>query len=142
MKTTRMLGMAAVTTAAAATAMTISAVPANAGADGKCGKGWVCLYENEDFNQDASDHWRDFKNGYSDLRDFNWKTADGTVSSDGMDNETSSVRNRRGNCITLYQHVGFGGARTKIHSGSSNDDGKLSNNDVGDNRASAIRMTC
>lgn len=133
--------MAAVAGAVATAAMA-SAVPASADAHGRCTAGYVCLFENRDYNQGSGDHWSNRVNNDGDFRNNNWKNAGGKDSGDGMDNETSSIRNRLGRCVTLYQNVGYTGAYSEFHSGSSYDDGHLTNNDIGDNRASAIKMTC
>lgn len=63
---------------------------------------------------------------------------DGSQSNDSIDNETSSVKNRRGCDVMLWQNVGGTGAKTKSLSGT--DDGFLENNAIGDNRLSAVNM--
>jgi len=126
--------------ALALTALTVgTALPAHAGSGGVCGSERVCLYENEDFNTGSGDHWRDITGDDSDLRNNHWKDSNGSESTDGMDNETSSIKTR-GCYATLYQNVGFTGAQT--HWTINADDGKLSNNNVGDNRTSAIKVWC
>jgi hypothetical protein len=111
-----------------------------AGSGGSCAAGRACLYENNDFNSGNTDHWRDF---ISDAGDFNrivWRDNHGSETNDHMDNETSSERNRRGCGFRLWQNVGYSGASTVFNNGV--DDGFLANNNIGDNRASAIDLFC
>ncbi|MFI7642668.1 peptidase inhibitor family I36 protein [Nonomuraea sp. NPDC049400] len=99
----------------------------------------------EDLNADKGvegDNWHNFRENNRDFGDFNWRDAWGKDCGDGMDNETSSARNRSGCYATLYQHVGYEGAATWVKPDARYDDGKLSNNSVGDNRASSLRLIC
>jgi hypothetical protein len=117
-----------------------TALPANAGPDGHCGKRFACIYENEDFNIDSTMHYRDFTGDYKDFRQLHWLDYNGSDSNDGMDNETSSIQTGASCSATLWQNVGWTGAHNNWGPGKA--DGKLSNNDIGDNRASSIRVTC
>jgi hypothetical protein len=126
--------------ALALTALTVgTALPAHAGPGGVCGPDRVCLYENVNYNESSGDHWRDITGEDSDLRNNHWKDRNGTETSDGMDNETSSVKTR-GCYTTLYQDPGFSGAQT--HFNNYIDDSHLSDNPIGDNRTSAIKLWC
>lgn len=120
-----------VATLAAAACVLATASPAVAGPGGGCSSGYVCLYENNDFNQGNTDHWLDFTGDDFDLRNNYW-----SGSNDSIDNETSAIRNRRGCSVRLWQHVGGTGAQSTFSNGA--DDGFLANNAIGDNRASAV----
>ncbi|SFB36215.1 Peptidase inhibitor family I36 [Amycolatopsis marina] len=126
-------------TVAAAGGLALMATPASADTAevlaGSCSSGNICLFENNDFNQGNTNHWRDFRGNVSNFNNYNW-----VGSSDNMDNETSSIKNRVGCGVTLYQHVGYGGDSTYFRNGAN--DGFLANNKVGDNRASAVRKHC
>jgi S-formylglutathione hydrolase FrmB len=113
---------------------------AYAGPGGSCASGRVCLYENNDFNGGNTDHWRDFTADAGDFNRIVWLDNRGSSTNDHMDNETSSERNRRGCSYRLWQNVGSSGASTVFANGV--DDGFLANNDIGDNRASAIDLFC
>jgi hypothetical protein len=117
------------------TGAALTAQPALAGPNVTCASGHACLYENTDFNRGTSDHWRDFTTNGTNFSGLTWLNPNGTDSNDGMNDETSSVINKF-RCITLWQNANFGGAHTDIPSGQA--DGKLSDNGIGDNRASSI----
>jgi hypothetical protein len=116
---------------AAAVAATLAVGASPASAVGSCDSGKFCLFENNDFNQGNTNHWLDLTRDDFDLRNNYW-----TGSNDSIDNETSSVKNRIGCNVMLWQHVGGTGASTKSISGT--DDGFLANNNIGDNRLSAV----
>lgn len=118
--------------------MTCLAVPAQAGAHATCAAGRACLYENNDFNRGNTDHWRDFTASNWDFNRVLWRDSNGSETNDHMDNETSSIRNRRGCTVRLWQNVGGTGASTSFRDNVA--DGFLANNSIGDNRASAIQM--
>jgi hypothetical protein len=124
---------AVLATAAALTGLAMTAAPASAA--GSCTSGHICLFENNDFNQGNTNHWRDFT---KDVYNFNAYSWVGTT--DNMDNETSSIKNRGGCTVTLYQDIGYKGDNTDFKNGA--DDGFLSNNNVGDNRASSLDSWC
>ena len=126
----------ALTAAVVATAMTVVASPASA--VGSCSSPNFCLFENNDFNQGNTNHWLDLRGDDFDLRNNYWYNGDGSQSNDSIDNETSSVKNRRGCDVQLWQHVGGTGAHTKSINGTN--DGFLENNAIGDNRLSAVDM--
>lgn len=117
---------------------TALAGPARAGAHGTCASGLACLYENNDFNRGNTDHWRDFRSSNFDFNRVLWRDSNGSETNDHMDNETSSIRNRRGCTVRLWQNVGGTGAHTDFR--NNVDDGFLANNSIGDNRASAIQI--
>jgi hypothetical protein len=127
---------AALAAAVVATTMTVMASPA--AAVGSCVSPNFCLFENNDFNQGNTNHWLDLRSDDFDLRNIYWYNGDGSQSNDSIDNETSSVKNRRGCNVMLWQHVGGTGAYTKSINGT--DDGFLANNAIGDNRLSAVDM--
>lgn len=132
--TVRKAGIAAaITFAVAGTASGV----AFAGNDNKCShkQDEFCLYENNDFNKGNTKHVRQWTGDDYDYRNNAWYN-----SNDGLDNEASSVWNRTGCRVTLYQHVGGTGARTTFSSGAR--DGFLANNNIGDNRASAHNIRC
>jgi hypothetical protein len=113
---------------------------AYAGSDGFCYTGRACLYENYDFNNGNTDHWRDFTRDYGDFRQLVWLNNQGSQTSDHMDNETSSIKNRRGCTFRLWQDVGYKGAYSDFSNGIN--DGYLANNAIKDNRASSIDIFC
>jgi hypothetical protein len=126
--------------ALALTGLTVgTALPAHAGPGGTCGTHRVCLYENLDYNLTSGDHWRDITGDDSDLRNNHWKDRNGTETTDGMDNETSSFRTH-GCYTTLYQYPGFTGVQT--HFGNYENYDHLSDTPIGDNRTSAIKVWC
>jgi hypothetical protein len=124
----------ALTTAAVGTALTFAASPAFA--VGSCTSGHFCLFENNDFNRGNTNHWLDLRADDYDLRNNYWYDNSGNQTNDSIDNETSSVKNRIGCNVMLWQDVGGTGAHTKSISGT--DDGFLENNAIGDNRLSAV----
>jgi hypothetical protein len=117
--------------AAAAVLAGLTALASPASASGSCDTGKFCLFENNDFNNGNTNHWLDLTKDDFDLRNNYW-----TGSNDSIDNETSSVKNRIGCNVMLWQDVGGTGAHTK--SISNTDDGFLENNAIGDNRLSAV----
>ncbi|RJL23287.1 peptidase inhibitor family I36 protein [Bailinhaonella thermotolerans] len=127
----RVLRSAIVALAAAGACVLAAELPASACPGGGCSSGRFCLYENNDYNQGNTDHWLDFVNDDFDLRNNYW-----SGSNDSIDNEASSMRNRRGCSVRLWQHVGGTGAQSTWANGAN--DGFLANNAIGDNRASAV----
>jgi hypothetical protein len=120
--------------AAVVVATGMMVVTGTASAVGSCSSPNFCLFENNDFNKgNPNNHWLDLTGDDFDLRDNRW-----VGTSDGIDNETSSVKNRRGCDVMLWQDVGGTGAHTKSINGT--DDGFLENNAIGDNRLSAVNM--
>lgn len=116
----------------------VLAGPAEAGPHGTCAARRACLYENNDFNRGNTDHWRDFTTSNYNFNHVLWRDSNGSETNDHMDNETSSIRNRRGCTVRLWQDVGGTGASTDFR--NNVDDGFLANNSIGDNRASAIQI--
>ncbi|TDU87937.1 hypothetical protein EV138_1474 [Kribbella voronezhensis] len=135
----RKLRPVAVVLLAAGAAAVGTALPASAGSYSSCGTERVCLYENNYFNDQNTDHWRDFNSSDADLRNNYWKDRNGSDSNDHMDNETSSIK-VNGCSVTVYQDVNYGGAQNWWGPGQV--DGKLADNAIGDNRISALRVTC
>jgi hypothetical protein len=125
--------LAAVVVAAGMMVMTGQAVAA-----GSCSSPNFCLFENEDFNRGNTNHWLDLTRDDFDLNNNYWYDGSGNQTNDSIDNETSSVKNRRGCDVMLWQHVGGTGAHTKSINGTN--DGFLENNAIGDNRLSAVDM--
>ncbi len=127
--------------AAAALFTLVAPVPtATASPRSTCYGGRVCLYAGFDYNRGQADHWRDFVHDDTDLSDDNWLAWDYSNSWHSMNNETSSVRNRIGGPITLWQHANFTGAHSTFLNDSN--DGFLANNAVGNNRTSSIDIWC
>jgi len=126
--------------AAALLSLSLAATPASAGAGGSCASGRVCLYENNDFNNGNVDHWRDFTADDSTLTNNNWFNNQGSSANDIMNDETSSIKNRRGCSVRLWQNSSYGGASSTFGNGVN--DGILSNNSIGDNRASSVDVLC
>jgi hypothetical protein len=127
------------------TALPATAAPATGhtgvlNAKGACSSSNFCLYENSEYNENAGDHWRNLRQGDADFRNNNWRDAVGEDSGDGMDDETSSVKNRSGCAVVLYQHVGHEGDHTVFANGTY--DPYLANNKIDDNRASSAIFDC
>lgn len=120
--------------------LSLAAAPALAGAGGFCASGRACLYENNDFNNGNTDHWRDVISDDSTFTNNVWLDNQGSSTNDGMNDETSSIKNRRGCSVRLWQHSSFMGASTTFGNGVN--DGFLANNAIGDNRASSIDILC
>ena len=131
----RFIRLATVTACALGASVAIAASPAAASPNTTCNSGRFCLYENNDFNRGNTDHWLDLTADDYDLRNNYW-----TGSNDSIDNETSSIKNRTGCRVSVYQHVGGTGATSTWGPGAN--DGFLANNVVGDNRASAVNIHC
>lgn len=99
----------------------------------------VCLYENNDFN--AGEHStygvRQWTLADSDYRNDKWydRVKPSHNLTDVLDNEASSVRNRGTCSVVLWQNVGFSGAASIFKAATQ--DNNLSNNNIGDNRASS-----
>ena len=123
----------AVLAVAAVAGLTMTASPASAA--GSCSAGNICLFENNDYNQGNTNHWRDFTGDIRNFNDYKW-----VGSNDNMDNETSSIKNRGGCTVTLYQDIGWKGDDSDFANGAN--DGFLANNKVGDNRASSLDSWC
>jgi hypothetical protein len=109
-----------------------------AAAVGSCVSPNFCLFENNDFNQGNTNHWLDLRLDDMDLRNNYWMNGSSGQTNDSIDNETSSVKNRKGCDVMLWQHFGGSGAYTKSINGTN--DGFLANNNIGDNRLSAVDM--
>ncbi|MFI8951482.1 peptidase inhibitor family I36 protein [Streptomyces sp. NPDC053750] len=118
------------------------ASPANASAErvfaGSCSSGNFCLFENNDFNNGNTNHWRDITHNDRDFRGNHWRDGNGWLTDDDMNDETSSVKNRTGGTVCLYQNPGYTGDRSGFADGA--DDGYLANNDIEDNSASAAEF--
>lgn len=122
-------------------ALAFAATPAAAAVNGTCASGEFCLYENNDFNRGNTNNVYQWTGNDSDYNNNRWYNATrGGFTNDVLDNEASSVWNRTTCRVTLYQHVGYGGADTTFGAGVS--DGFLANNSVGDNRASSHARRC
>lgn len=124
---------AVLVTAATMTGMGFAVMPASA--VGSCDAGNICLFENRDYNAGDLNHWRDFRGNIRNFNDYNW-----VGTSDNMDNETSSIKNRRGCTVTLYQHIGYEGADSDFANGRFDDN--LADNNIGENRASSLDSWC
>ncbi|MFG1946104.1 peptidase inhibitor family I36 protein [Nonomuraea sp. NPDC048826] len=115
-------------------------VPAAASPRSACFQGRVCLYAGFDFNRGQVDLWRDFVRDDPDLSGDTWLKWDYTDSWIGMNNETSSAKNRLGCPVTLWQNPYFTGAHSTLGHGTG--DGFLANNPVGNNRVSSLDIQC
>jgi hypothetical protein len=124
---------AVLVTAATMTGMAFAVTPASA--VGSCSTGNICLFENRDYNTGDDNHWRDFRGNIRNFNDYNW-----VGTNDNMDNETSSIKNRRGCTVTLYQHIAYEGADSDFPNGRN--DENLADNNVGENRASSLDSWC
>lgn len=135
--TSRVAGALAV---AALLALAAPAAAASASPRSTCYGGRLCLYAGFDYNRGQTDYWRDFVRDDTNLLDNNWLHWDYSNSWHTMNNETSSVRNRVGCPITLWQHASFTGAHSTFLNNSN--DGFLANNGIGNNRTSSIDIWC
>lgn len=126
----------AVGLAAAGSAPLVSA--GVAGADpGVCESGEVCLFENNDYNQGGTPHVRQWTGDDATYTNNDWyDSEDGSWTTDGLNDEASSIKNQGTSCnVALYQHSNYSGASSTFARGAS--DGYLTNNNIGDNRASS-----
>ncbi|MER6694274.1 peptidase inhibitor family I36 protein [Streptomyces minutiscleroticus] len=136
--TTATVGLGLVALPATAAPATGHTGVLNAG--GACSSGNFCLYENSEYNENAGDHWRNLRASDKDFDNNNWRDAVGGDSGDGMNDETSSVKNRSGCTVALYQNADHKGDHTVFANGTY--DAYLSNNKIGDNRASSAKFVC
>jgi hypothetical protein len=111
---------------------------ANASAGGGCPANLACLYENNSYNSGNTDHWHDFSGTTNTFGPLVWFDSATNPTSDGMDNETSSIKNTRSGSVTLWQNNNYGGASSTFAGGTSIS--KLSLWNIGDNRASSITL--
>jgi hypothetical protein len=133
----RRLGMASGAAVGITVALGIKTSTAHAAAPNyDCESGEVCLYENNDYNQNAANHVRQWTGNDEYYSNDVWNN-----STDGLNDEASSVKNNGGGSynVTLYQHSGGGGASSRFAPGTG--DPYLANNNVGDNRASSHYWT-
>jgi hypothetical protein len=101
----------------------------------------VCLYQDVDYNRDSSeDHWANFATSDSNFNNNHWYDENGIETNDGLNDETTSLRNRRGCTIVLYRSSNHGGTSTSFSSGAN--DAYLGDNPVGSNQASSLEITC
>ncbi|MDA0636646.1 peptidase inhibitor family I36 protein [Nonomuraea sp. MCN248] len=121
-------------------AVLLASAPAEASPRSACFHGRVCLYAGSDFNRGQVDLWRDFVRDDVNMADDTWLRWDYTDSSLGMNNDTTSARNRVGCPVTLWQNPYFTGAHSTLGPGTG--DGLLTNNPIGDNRASSLDIWC
>jgi hypothetical protein len=135
------LGAVLAVTAGAGLAFT--ATPASADTAqiqvGSCSSGYVCLFENPNYNAGDTNHWRDFSND-ANIGGLNWYNGDGSESNDNMNDETSSLKNRVGCLARLYQHANRGGDHADFLNGASVPN--LSTTNIGENRASSVWTNC
>lgn len=120
--------------------LTMVAQPASADPNGACSSGVVCLYENSNYNRDAVDHWANFRTDDTNFNNNSWLDRNHVDTGDGLNDETSSIKNRRGCTVVLFQNSGFSGARNSFAHGE--DDSNLSDDDIDDNRASSLDIRC
>jgi hypothetical protein len=113
-------------------------VTGQAAAVGSCSSPNFCLFENEDFNRGDTNHWLDLRGSDKNLKNNYWYNGDGSQTDDSINDELSSVKNRAGCNVMLWQDADYRGDYTKSISGT--DDGKLANNVIGDNRTSSVQF--
>jgi hypothetical protein len=113
-------------------------VTGTASAVGSCSSPNFCLFENNDFNKGNTNHWLDLHGSDKNLKDNYWYNGDGSQTNDSINDELSSVKNRAGCDVMLWQDASYQGAYTKSISGT--DDGFLENNNIGDNRTSSVQF--
>jgi hypothetical protein len=132
----RRLGMTSGAAVGITVALGIKTSTAHAAPNYDCESGEVCLFENNDYNQNNTNHVRQWTGDDSDYSNNVWHN-----SNDGLDDEASSVKNNGGGSynVTLYQHRNGGGAWTRFAPGTA--DPYLANNNIGDNRASSHYWT-
>jgi hypothetical protein len=117
-------------------AVTFAADPALAGAAvaedmNDCPRGRFCIWEDANFSGDM-------KAWSGSDRDYANNVWPGTT--DGLDNEASSLWNRHACSVGVYDRAGASGEFEVHLSGAS--DGNLGNNDVGADEISAHQMIC
>jgi hypothetical protein len=120
---------------AIAAVATFAAVPALAGtaaADSQndCPRGNFCIWQDYGFNE----HMKSWPGTDRSYENNSWP---GTT--DGLNNEASSVWNRKSCAVIVYQGYGHTGETETFT--SDDEDGRLSNNEIGDNRMSSHEVT-
>ncbi|MBF8184746.1 peptidase inhibitor family I36 protein [Nonomuraea sp. K274] len=127
---------------AASAGLCVAASPAQADSAqvfaGSCSTGNFCLFENNDFNNGNTNHWRDIVHDDSDFRGNHWRDGNGYLTDDDMNDETSSIKNRAGCTVTLYKDPDYKGDSTPFANGKN--DGYLANDNVEDNAATSARF--
>lgn len=124
-----------------AAGITVLAQPAVADIGGECnGSNKVCLYESTNYNGDSLDHWANFATDDSNFNNNNWYDRNGIETNDSLNDEASSIKNRKGCTVVLYEDSNHNGTSTSWRNGAN--DGSLRDNPIGDNRASSLDMTC
>lgn len=108
-----------------------------------CDRGEFCLYENNDLNRGAHNTYGVFqwRTDDRDYRNNKWhdKEIRGHHNVDVLNDEASSLWNRTGCSVRLFQNVGWTGASSLFGGGA---DGYLGNDRIGDNRASSHDIYC
>jgi hypothetical protein len=109
---------------------------------GSCSSGYVCLFENVNYNQNAGEvnHWRDFSGSVKTFGSLKWYNGDGSESNDKMNDETSSLKNRLGCSVTLYEHKDYEGDHTQFLNGANRAD--FDGTSIDHNRASSLKTAC
>ncbi|MFI1866129.1 peptidase inhibitor family I36 protein [Streptomyces jumonjinensis] len=108
---------------------------------GSCNAPNFCLFENANFNQGGVNHWRDITHEDHDFMGNHWRDNNGYLTDVDMNDETSSVKNRTGCSVRLYENANYQGDFTGFDNGAG--DGSLSDNRIGNDRASsALFFNC
>ena len=135
MKRAVVVGLLMTTASAVAIGVT---VPASASPGGGCPSSKFCIYENNNYNAGNTDHWRDFTADNANFNNVVWLDHQQFETDDHMDNEASSIKNRTGKDIRLYQNTGFTGTWSAWHAGVNDPMLGQFADAIGDNRASAV----
>lgn len=107
---------------------------------GSCSAPNFCLFENNHYNQGNTNHWRDIVHSDSDFKGNHWRDGNGNLTNDDMNDEASSVKNRSGCSVRLYQNHDYKGDFTGTPNGT--DRPVLGNVAIGDNRATSAQFSC
>lgn len=111
-------------------------------AAGSCSAPNFCMFENNEYNEGNTNHWRDIVHNDSTFAGNHWRDGNGYLTDDVMDDEVSSVKNRTGCTVRLYRDDNYTGLYTGFGNGSAHDDPVLGNNRIRDNEASSALFMC
>ena len=137
----RSIVAAVATVAFMAAALVLPSSDAGAAASSTCGTNDYCLYKHFDYNDAYSDNKcinYDAPHSDYDVTPDTWfNCSTGATTTDGMDNDLSSLKNRSGTYkLKVFEHDNYLGAQS--HFGPGVWDGDLTANAIGDNRMSSF----
>ncbi len=132
--------------AAAGIAAVALAAPAQAGPNGTCASGYLCVYDGLNYNagqSDANDRNISWQFGWAgEILDLpgneRWRDGDGDITSSFVNNDITSFKNRTGCTVVFYRQTNGGGIMQKFASGTEQKN--LSDNRIGNNTISSFEL--